>query len=203
MDRRRLARSYGILLVLVGLAGVWHVTQSERVACLYREARYGNAAGDLERIRVLAERAYAISPVHYLFWTWVCERARDARPVAPGEEREEQTAVMACWCERGLAANPWSPALRVIHAGLLCERDPRAAIRWWESCVAWQYWEPYNHALLAELYARAGEFTRAFDILWRIRGQPYAREGVSIVQAMMAAESARQTSGRDAAPHGR
>ncbi len=203
MECRSLARSAGILLVVIGSAGAWHAVQSERVACLYRKARYGSAAGDLQQIRVLAERAYAVSPVHYLFWTWVAECARDAGKAATGEAREELASARARWCERGLSANPWSPSLRAIHAGLLCERDPRAAVRWWESCVDWHYWEPYNHALLAELYARAGDFPRAFGVLGRIRGQSYAGEGMAIVEALMAAGAARQASGRDARPPGR
>jgi hypothetical protein len=203
MGRRLLARSAGAVLVVVGIAGVWIALRNEQVACLYHEAKYGRASGDLRRICALAERAHAISPNHHLFWTWVAERCRDERKTTTGPSRAEWRGALARWCGRGLAANPWSPALRVIHAGLLSEQDPRAAVRWWESCVDWHYWEPYNHALLGELYARAGDFSRAFQVLGRIRGRRYAEEGAAIVEAIMLTEAARQQPGRAGAPAGR
>jgi len=197
MPGRQYNRSLGLLLVAFGVVGIAHSLRNERVACLYHESRFGHSSADFGRVCLLAEQAYAISPVHHLFWTWVAERARDMRKDAMGPTRAGLTAEMGRWCDRGLSANPWSPPLRLIRAGLLSEQDLRAAIRWWEPCVDWQYWEPLNHAVLAELYAKAGEFPRAFEVLGRIRGHPYATEGRAIVEALATAEAARLYGGRD------
>jgi hypothetical protein len=66
----------------------------------------------------------------------------------------------------------------MIRARLIAEKDPDAAVAYWQEYVDWHYWEPFNHCALAEFHAIAGNFTEAFKALELIKGMEYYDEGL-------------------------
>lgn len=133
----------------------------------------------------LAEESFAIDPRNYHFWALAADDAWNARAAAPTREEDARLRAAAeLWCGRALKENPWHPKARVLWANILAERDPAEALRYWQGCVEWQYWEPFNHALLAELLARTGDFAAASNTLSRIQGRPYCEETRRLIDRM-------------------
>jgi hypothetical protein len=174
-------------LLAVGLA-LWllpRCVQAEWVSLLFEEACYGPSSNEVSRVLALADEAFAIDREHYHFWALAADDAWNARRVAPRPEAEELLGRQAGqWCRKALDANPWHPKARVLWASIVAERDPREALRYWQTCVEWQYWEPFNHALMAELLGRSGEFALASNTLERIKGMPYYEATRGILERM-------------------
>jgi hypothetical protein len=122
----------------------------------------------------LADEAFAIDPNQYHFWALAADDSWNAKRVAPDPAAGERMGRHARqWCRRTLDANPWHPKARVLWAAMLAEQDPAEALRFWQDCTEWQYWAPFNHALLAELQGRNGDLVLASNTLERIKGMPY------------------------------
>lgn len=156
----------GTLLLGISLVGVVHGTRAALAHVMYFDAKYGSAktfpAGILRRYA----QAHALYRFNYRFSTWAGETA-DAESRA-GDAARSGDAARRC-CEAGLAQNPHHGPLRLLKTRLLERESPAEAARYWERYVDWQYWNPQNHAILVELYARAGDFDRAAKSLALIR----------------------------------
>ncbi len=151
----------GVFMVMVALAGVWHSLRAGVAQCYYHAARYGKAGSDTEQVLELCRRAYVLYPENYYFSILAAEKAYyTAGAVEPGarKRRMDQAAV---WCDRGLVQNGWKGQLRRLKVRFLWEQSPSEAIRFWRVFTDWQFWEPYNHAELAAMYAQVGDFTNA------------------------------------------
>ena len=75
----------------------------------------------------------------------------------------------------------WSRDLSLRKTGLLELSDTAAAIEYWEEYTDWHYWAPYNHHVLAVLYARAGKFEEADRAAAVIEGQSYYARTIEII----------------------
>jgi hypothetical protein len=160
-------------LLALSLLGVVHGTRAAVAQACYQRAKYGAAAGDVPEIVRLCRRAYAWYPWNYYFSIEASEWAYQAASVMEGEEaRQDMLRQAQFWCERGLIQNPWRSQLRRLKTRFLWETSPSEAIRYWESHTQWQFWEPHNHRVLAELYARAGDFENAEKSLKWTAGTP-------------------------------
>jgi hypothetical protein len=95
-------------------------------------------------------------------------RSHEAEPA----ERPALTSAAGRWCARSLRLNPYKRNMNVLNARLLQLESPARAAEFWRRYMELQYWSRYNHALLAELCAGAGEFAEALMALEMARGGP-------------------------------
>ena len=59
-------------------------------------------------------------------------------------------------------------------AQFLWEKSPEEGRAYWETYVEWDFWSPYAHAVLAEMYARSGNFQRAeSELQWTQNSEFY------------------------------
>jgi hypothetical protein len=84
-------------------------------------------------------------------------------------------------------------------AMLLSRSDPAASLAYWREFLDWDFWSPHNHAVLADLQARAGDFEAAWATANGIpdadkRG--HARDRVRIAWEDEKREAARVNAGR-------
>ena len=177
----------GWILLILGASGAVYGSVVAAAQTLYFTAKYGAAREDLPRALSLLEAAYRIYPHNFRGSLVAAERAWAESERADGPEASGRwRKVSEMWCERGLRANPNERSLRFRWAACLSERDLPAAIRYMEDYVTWHFWHPWNHAVLAELYARAGDFDRADQSLFWVRQNPQydriARERVRIAK---------------------
>ena len=177
----------GMVLVVLAFLGVIHGVRAGVAQCLYREAKYGAQAADTDHVVDLCGRAYAWYPWNYYFSILAAEQAYYTADAVTGVARRNRLLQSQCWCDRGLIQNPWRSQLRRLHTRFLWEESPARAIHYWEAHTEWQFWEPYNHAVLAELYAKAGEFDKAEQALKWVQGAPDYEPTQKLVLAEKAA----------------
>ncbi|MCE9613011.1 MAG: hypothetical protein K8T26_01960 [Lentisphaerae bacterium] len=189
----------GLILVAVGLVGTRHGVRAGQAQSLYFRSKYGDWKDSPARIMAAAEQAHQLYPHNDELCIWAAETAYNRR-FDGGVESPVLLAAAATWTRRGLELNPYARPLRVLDVRMTERRSLPEAIRRWEEFVDWQYWEPGNHALLVELYARAGRYREALASLAVIKGRPYHAEAKRWIahawQAEIADMRARQSQGR-------
>jgi hypothetical protein len=162
----------GAVLVVVGLAGAAEALRAGRGQALYHAVRYRDGASltpeDADRRMDRAHRWY---PHNVYASIWIAEKAYYTDPDRPLTAEREASAER--WCTRGLRQNRYRRELRLLRTYLLMHRDPAAALAVWRRYTEWDFWSPFNQSVLAELYARTGDFYRARQALrWTI-GTPH------------------------------
>lgn len=181
-------------MLLLGLA-FGHAVYGARAAAAqwtYFMCKYGREPATVRELLAAARRAHRWYPHNYYLAILAAERAH-AAAVARTPPDGELWRQAWLWCERGLAQNPWRSSLRWLKTRLLWREAPQEAIRYWEQFTDWNFWEPWNHAVLAELYAKVGEFEKADEALFWARGAPNyedARRAVLEEARRQAAEQA-------------
>jgi len=185
--------------VLFAVAGMG-IVSSVRAAIaqvIYCESKYGWTREDEEYIlteedeeKVFSncERAFVLYPHNYSFCTWTSEMAWYGRHDEDGAENPTKRAIADQWCQRGLALNSFDSQLRMLEVNLLIDEELKDAIRKLEAYVEWNFWEPYNHAFLAELYARDGRYGDAIESLLWVKGSRYERDARQRVRDAWTAE---------------
>lgn len=163
----------GLLLLTLSLCGVVHGTRASLAQAMYHQAKYGSANNDTERIINRCENAHGLYPYNYYFCIWTAEKAYYAGLNSDGTNARRHTAAVRAWCDRGLALNFHKSQLRLLKTRLLENESLAAAIKYWEEYVDWHFWEPYNHAVLAEMYAGAGDFDKAIRSLRWVKGSEH------------------------------
>lgn len=151
----------GATLFAVTSAGVVHSVRAAWAARLSCAAQLDTPVAEVDRIIGLCRKAYALYPWNYYLSIYTAEAAYYQAGNVSGEARSERLRQARLWCDRGLAQNPYKSQLRRLKTRFLWEESPASAIEYWKAHTDWQYWEPYNHATLAELYARYGEIEKA------------------------------------------
>jgi len=164
-------RAAGGILLAVGCAGVFHAARASAAQWLYGAVRYGRERPFHETLR-MASLASRIYPWNFYLCAWVAESAFGGSPGAEPGERAALRAAAGRWCARSLELNPYKRNMNVLNARLLEAGSPAGAVEFWRRYVELQYWSRYNHALLAELCAAAGEFAEAARELEMARGGP-------------------------------
>lgn len=151
----------GVLILVMSTAGLWYAGRAAWAARLSYRAQHGFPQPDVEQILDWSQRAFSLYPYNYYLSIFAAEtayyRAGDVREAA----RTERLRRAQLWCDRGLEQNGYKSQLRRLKTRFLWEESPAEAIGYWEAYTDWHYWEPYNHATLAELYAKAGDFEKA------------------------------------------
>lgn len=171
----------GLLLAVLALAGTGYSAAAAVAQHGYWAAKYGTPSSDPERVADLCRKAYAWYPHNYYFSILACETAYYASGGASGEIRKRRLDQAALWCDRGLRQNRFKSQLRNLKARLLWLESPSKAIRYWAAYTDWHFWSPHNHAELAEMYAKVGDWNGAERELKWIEGMSEglrAREAV-------------------------
>lgn len=169
-NRIRLVRGLAALVIVFGGWCVVQAVRQSAAQALYHQARY--RAHPAARRQALVERAFRLDPTqHWLCRWWAANRYRVARQ-APATQRGTLLRVAGDWADRGLALNPYSRPLRLVRVRVLAADALPRAIREWRAYVDWHYWHPANHAVLADLYLRAGNWPAARQALTQAVGAP-------------------------------
>lgn len=167
-DDRWLVAVTGPLLLFLSVFGIWYAARAAAGAWLYRYAKYGSPAPSADALMDVCRKAHVWYPWNYYGSIVAAERAFRQSEAEPTNAvhwlRQSQW-----WCSRGLVQNPYNSQLRRLHTRFLWPESPAAATAYWAAHTDWHFWEPYNHAVLAELYAQGGDFERADSELNLIR----------------------------------
>jgi hypothetical protein len=174
---------YGAAGMLIGVGVLGLVIGGPVALAQSRYARLRSRySGDIEAEAAQAERAHARYPHNYRLAMLISQRAWNDRATEAGAERPGHLALAREWGERGRAANPYREELRLMHLRFLRREDPQEAVRFWEAHVQWQFWSRYNHFLLLQLYADAGNIAGALEELAWVEGSTYEREARRIIE---------------------
>ena len=181
-------RCSGVVLLVVGLCGVVRGTRAGLGQFLYYHCKFGWFKQDPDVVFECCEWAHKLYPIDYYFCMWTAEKAYYSS-LEPGVHpvwRDRRWRLAGEWCERGLRLNPYKSPLRLLKTRLLAENSLGDAIGYWQRFVEWQFWNPYNHAVLAELYARQGDRGRAEQELGWVKDSKLREESAVKVEAALA-----------------
>lgn len=170
-----------VLLILGGLA-LKHSFKAGISQWHYYQGKYGSDRGDIRQFQLRCHKAIRYYPHHYRLCMYAAEETLREAEMPGTTNATEWLQTSRFWCERGLALNNYPTTLRWVKATLLSKEDPEQAALYWKKYTEWHFWEPYNHAFLAKLYAKAGLFHEAEDELgWVGKGSPYYAEAYAVL----------------------
>lgn len=194
----RLARvTVGLLLVALAAAGVPYSLRASVSQWTYYRAKYGDWREEPARVLVAAEQAHQAYPWNYNLCIWAAESAYYGHWDGALGDRAAAVRLAETWCGRGLALNPYKSQLRLLDVWLTTPHSLPEAIRKWEAYVDWHFWEPYNHAVLVDLYGRDGRYDQAMASLAFVKDRRLEAEARRKLREAWAAEiEAMRTGGR-------
>ncbi len=163
----------GALLVALGVFCTHYAWRASRAMHLYHDAKYGAGAQSVSSVLRAVEQAHRLYPHNYRFCLWAAQQAYQGAADAEGEARDQLFRAAENWSGVGLGMNRFNGPLQLLKARLLQRSDPAAAAESWARYVKWHFWEPYNHAVLVDLYADAGNFDGAADALDWVKGSEH------------------------------
>ena len=181
MERRRMI-VMGSALVLLGVAGIGQAIRAGWAQAMYHDAKYGSGRTmSPEETDSLCARAYRLYRHNVYFSIWTAEKAYydgSDEALTPG-----RLAIAERWCDLGLRQNAHKRSLRLLKTYLLLRDDPAAALSWWKRYVDWHFWSPFNHSVLAELYALNGDDFRARQSMTWVVGSSHEAATRKAIQA--------------------
>ena len=160
----------GLFLLVLSLCGIVHGVRAGMAHALYFQARYGGRESHPDAIFVLCEQADRLYPFNYNLCILAAKTAYAASFSGDRNESARLLALAERWCDKGLRIDVYKRSLRLLKTRLMAMKSLPDAIRYWEAYVEWEFWAPRNHAVLVELYSRAGDFDRALESLAWTRG---------------------------------
>lgn len=163
--------------MFAGAAGIVYGGRAALSHWLYHRVKYG-AERDLDAAAILrrGETAFRLYPFSYHLCEFMAETAWEARFGEGGAVRDDMAAAANDWCRRGLVLNRRSRRLNELAARGLALRSPAASVAFWRKYVQWDFWQPDNHAVLADLQIGAGDYAGALDSLrWAARSTHHER----------------------------
>ncbi len=175
-----IARIVGLILLILSLFFVVYSVRAGISQLIYYRAKNGYSdTGDLYKIYRQTNHLY---PYNYRFFAWSAEEAFNRGSKATDEKSRDKNFELAeLLCDKGLALNKYERPLPFIKTQLLYRKSPTDAVVYWEKYVEWDYWNSYNHAVLASLYAGIGKFGQAMQTLQFIKGTPDYNSAEKIV----------------------
>jgi hypothetical protein len=163
----------GVVLAVLAGYGVFYSACSALAYRWYHHAKYGASARDPNAIFRLCEAAHRLYPHNYYFSAWTAEQAYHGRANVTAVEAQRRLGIARYWCSIGLAENRFNSQLRLLKARLLQSESPAKAAEYWQTYVQWQFWDPYNHAVLVEFFVANGDLERAAEALKWVKGSPW------------------------------
>jgi hypothetical protein len=186
-----------VLLVVISVAGVVYGSRVWQAQRLYFESKYGTASDDPARIIDNCRRAYALYPFNYRFCLLAAEAAHDSAAKLTGDEAKARLALAELWCRRGIVLNPYPRGFQWLLSEFLWKQSPEFAIDTWRRYVDWDFWSPYNHSVLADMYVKAGDIARAEkELAWTKDSEYYAPTLQLIAEKKRAATPSPASQGR-------
>ena len=162
-----------VLLLAVSAAGLVHSVRGAVAGWIYHSAEFASVLPAPDTRLDLCQRGYKWYPWNYYFSIRAAELAFRQYEASPTNEAAAVWLAKAkLWCERGLVQNRYKSQLIRLQTRLLWPESPAAAIACWEAYTDWNYWNAYNHATLADYYAKAGAFDKAERQLDLIKAFP-------------------------------
>jgi hypothetical protein len=162
---------------------------------IYYQAKNGKTLpvisnGGNKSIFSQCQKAQLLYPHNYRLFLWSAEEVFNRSIEVAGDEQKEYRKVAGILCDRGLDLNCYLMPLPLIKTQLLSLKSIKEGIGYWEKYVEWDYWNSYNHAVLAGLYAADGKFGKAMQSLQFIKGTEDFAAADKIVQDYWKADSA-------------
>ncbi|MGQ9661430.1 MAG: hypothetical protein ACUVWX_03720 [Kiritimatiellia bacterium] len=192
--RASVVTSLAVVLLVLSLPGLVHGICAALAQRLYHEAKYGGAAHDVDTILRHCTAAQRLYPFNYYFHIWAAENAYyRSREAAEATAQARLLEAARQWCDTGLRQNHYRSELRTLKMRLLEMESVEKAIAYWKSYLEWHFWEPYNHAVMVELYAKAGQFEQAIEEMKWVRGTRHYEEAKQKLHAAWAQEIHAQT----------
>lgn len=170
-----------MLALVVSVLGITRGIRATAAYFLYHQARYGSAQDNVTGVMANCSTAYRLYPYNYSFAILAAERAYYESSDASGREKSYLLSSADYWCDTGLELNPYKSQLRMLRARLLAKDSPSDAVEYWTAYLGWHYWEPFNHCVMAEFHAMAGDFDEAFRALDVIKGMAHYEDGLKRV----------------------
>jgi hypothetical protein len=165
-----------MLMLAVSVPCIFRGIRASVASGLYYQAKYGSARDNLRGILSRCEMAYNFYPYNYYFCIWSAEQSYYTAMGLKGRERESLLNSAGWWCDIGLRLNRHKSQLRLLKTRLMTERSLPDAVKFWENYVDWHFWEPYNHAVLVELYCMSGDMEKAMDAIRFVKDSKYYDE---------------------------
>lgn len=166
--------SAGLALLCLSTSGIVYGTRAALAHIMYFNAKYGRFTNQAEYVARRCDGADRLYPFNYRFCCLAGTELYYAGQRAADPWKSEFFKRARYWCDKALDLNPHKRPARLLDVRLLGEEGELGeSIRRWEEYVDWDFWEPYNHALLVELYSRAGDFDKATEALTWVRGSRY------------------------------
>lgn len=170
-------------MLAMSVLGTTRGIRASAAYSLYNQAKFGKDKDDAGSVLAKAATAQGFYPYNYYFCIWVAERCYYEH-FKQGVDRKYLLRSVDYWCDRGLRQNPYKRELRMLRARLLAMDSPSDAAEYWSRYVDWHFWDPFNHAALAEFHAMAGDFDRAFASLELIRGMAHYEDSLARVRQL-------------------
>ena len=179
----------GLLLLVISAVGAVHGVRAGLSQALYRQAKFGAGRDNPRGILRRCAAAHKLYPLNYYACIWAAEQAYYTVGQTRAAESDQRLLAAQTWCDRGLELNPYRSQLRLLKTRLLARTALPNAIEYWETYVNEHFWEPYNHAVLVDLYARAGRFEDASAALKWVEGSPHYNEARTQLTAAFTQEA--------------
>lgn len=162
----------GVVLSIFSGWGIIYAIRVSIAQLIYHHNKFGtNASGYVaHEVNTRCEDAYNFYKHNYYFSILAAEKAwYEHINVSNDVKQKELLAFATKWCDIGLDQNKFRSQLRLLKARLLFKENPSQAINYWKEYVEWDFWYPYNHAFLAEMYIDNAEYEKALKTLELIR----------------------------------
>lgn len=142
----------------------------------YAWAKFGPPRKHLAQSLRLCDRAWRFYPRNYFTCSYAAEATFHASAVH-ATEKAENLKRSKRWTQRGMRLNRYSRPLNLRWVSHLAREELARAIEHMQGYLEINFWHPYNHVVMAELYALAGEFDRAHQSMYWAAKSEYARSG--------------------------
>lgn len=166
----------GALLLIFSAYGIVHGMRAGLAQHAYAQAKYGSLKDNADVVLGRCKSAHTLYPYNYYLCMFTARTAFIDRFTSEGAEMPGRMDDSSFWCEKGLELNPYKIELRLLKTRILQRDSLKDAISYWGDYVDWHYWSPGNHALLVELYAEDGNFSKAMQSLRLIKGTVYHKQ---------------------------
>ena len=171
-SRRPQRTMVGILLVMLSLLGLWQAGRATGAHVIYHGLKYSKQTprASYEAIGGACDLAHRLYPYNYYLCTLAGQTAYLDSRVRDPEVHARHKAKAERWCAASLRLNPFRSQTRLLKTRLLQSDSMEEAIAYWSEYVDWEFWDPYNHAILVDLHLKAGNISEAITELQWVEG---------------------------------
>lgn len=178
---------------MLGLIGCGHSLRAELAQRLYHHIKFGATQPVFDELVSQARLAQDLYPCNYRLCEWVAQKAWEqyaaTNSTVPLKDVTE-------WATAAAGLNPYPRNIREVRRKCFEAESLREAISYWAEFVDWSFWDPYNHAVLLELYVRSGNVEGVLAEMKWVRNTAYASRAVELAQPLIAKEFTAPVSAR-------